>query len=137
MNKTVHLLFLPLFLLADGEAVYEKQCASCHQRYVAVDILMKNFLESNNTLLHLKAPTLNQLSFRLKQMIGDAKGDAEFHKMEVTDFIQSYVMQPDRELSVCLPEVMKHFTTMPSLEGNITAQDLTSVAEWIYDKKEQ
>ncbi len=123
-------------LMADGSALFSKHCESCHARYFDMEQLSKNYMESNNTLLNLKAPTLNQIRFRVKQRVGDPSGDAEFHRIEVVDFISGYVMEPDREKSVCLPEVMHYFETMKSLKGKISARDLDEVANWIYDEEE-
>ncbi|WP_456451560.1 thioredoxin family protein [Hydrogenimonas sp.] len=126
-------LLLPLTLFAlDGRSVYEKKCAGCHKLYVPAEELMANFLEHNNTLLHLEAPTVNQLAYRLKQQIGDPKGDKDVQLMEVAAFVHEYVLAPDRQKSVCMPEVMVHFETMPSLKGKITDEELEAVAEWIY-----
>lgn len=120
-------------LLADGAEVFEKKCASCHTHFVPVDALMENFMKGKNTLLALKGPSLNQLNFRLKQMIGEPNGDAEFHKMEVVEFIKDYVIDPDLSKSVCLEEVISNFETMPSLRGKISEEELEMVSEWIYD----
>jgi len=116
----------------EGEEVYKNKCASCHAPFVSMSELSENFFEQNNTLLNLKAPTLNQLSFRLKQQIGDPKGDKEIHMMEVSAFISEYVTTPNRERSLCLPEVMQFFETMPSMEGQITEEDLEEVSIYLY-----
>ena len=122
-----------------GEALYVKHCAACHQRFVESDLLMKNFFEADNTLLKLKAPTINQLVFRLKQQVGDRNGDREFHMMEVAEFVKDYVYYPDKQKSVCLPEVIRQFDTMPSMKGMISEEELDAVSEWIYlsDTKEE
>ncbi len=137
MNKTAAAFLAGAStLMADGSALFTKHCESCHERYYDMSLLGKNYMESNNTLLNLKAPTLNQIRFRVKQRVGDPSGDAEFHRIEVVDFISAYVMEPDREKSVCLPEVMHYFETMKSLKGKISAEDLDEVANWIYDEEE-
>jgi len=117
----------------EGKVVYEKKCASCHEAFVPMEKLMENFMEKNNTLLHLKAPTLNQLSFRLKQQIGDPKGDEDMHRMEVGAFIADYLNDPDKEKSVCLPDVIKYFETMPSMKGQLSDSELEAVSEFLYD----
>lgn len=134
MIKNVFMVMLavwPLFA-HPGEAIYVQHCAACHQRYVDKEILAKNFMEMNNTLLDLKAPTVNQLAFRLKQRIGDPEGDREFHLMEVVEFVKDYVFFPDKQKSVCLPEVIRNFDTMPSMKGEISEEELETVTEWIY-----
>ena len=132
MKYLIMISFLTLFLFGDGESVYKEKCASCHQGYISVELLRENFVEFNNTKLKLKAPTLNQLSFRLKQKIGDPKGDEDIHMMEVQEFVKSYVINPDREKSVCLKEVMQAFKTMPSMKGEISEEALEEVIEYIY-----
>jgi len=129
------LLCLGLLLATEGKEVYEKKCASCHQGYISMSKLKKNYLDHNNTLLKLTAPTLNQLSYRLKQRIGDPKGDNDLHRMEVAAFISDYVINPEREKSLCLDDVMQHFKTMPSLKGKISEDELEEVSTYIYDSE--
>ncbi len=129
------LLYLNALYAMEGKDVYEKKCASCHPGYISMSKLKENFLDHNNTLLNLTAPTLNQLSYRLKQRIGDPKGDNDIHRMEVAAFISEYVLHPDRDKSLCLAEVMQHFRTMPSLKGKITEDELEDVSTYIYDSE--
>jgi hypothetical protein len=124
--------FAPLYAGMSGEAVYERDCAACHERFVPTDLLMRNFLQEGNRLLRLKGPTINQLAFRIKQRVGDPGGDREFHLMEVVEFIKDYVYEPDKQKSVCISEVLELFETMPGMRGRIGESDLEAVAEWIY-----
>lgn len=126
-------LILSNVFATEGEVLYEKKCASCHQKFISMDTLKKNFLDDNNQLLKLKAPTVNQLSYRLKQRIGDPKGDNDIHRMEVSAFITDYVYYPERDKSVCLADVMKHFKTMPSLKDKVTEDELEEINMFIYD----
>ncbi len=133
----VMLLYLSALYAMEGKEVYEKKCASCHPGYISMSKLKENFLDYNNTLLKLTAPTLNQLSYRLKQRIGDPKGDNDIHRMEVAAFISDYVINPDRQKSLCLEDVMQHFKTMPSLEGKISEEELEDVSTYIYDAEKK
>ncbi len=131
-------VFLTLFSVSllfsmSGKEVYEKKCASCHESYIPMAKLTENFLEKDNTLLKLKAPTVNQLSFRLKQQIGDPKGDEEIHRMEVEAFISDYLLNPDKEKTLCMKEVIKYFDTMPSMKGKITEDEISAVSAFIYN----
>jgi len=126
-------LIYGLLCANEGKKVFEKKCLSCHKPFIDMSTLKVNFLDKNNTLLNLKAPTLNQLSYRLKQRIGDPRGDNDMHRMEVIAFMSDYVLHPDRDKSVCLDDVMKHFKTMPSLKGKITEDELDEVGEYLYD----
>jgi len=131
------LIYLNTLFAMEGKEVYEKKCASCHQGYISMSKLKENFQDYNNTLLNLTAPTLNQLSYRLKKNIGDPKGDNEIHRMEVAAFISEYVLHPDRQKSLCLDEVMQSFQTMPSLEGKVSEEELEAVSTYIYDFDEK
>jgi thiol-disulfide isomerase/thioredoxin len=137
--KTLALCLLLTFnvLANNGKMLFEKHCASCHTPFIPMLKLKENFLDHNNTLLKLKAPTLNQLSYRLKQRIGDPKGDEDIHRMEVTAFMSDYVYHPDKSKSVCLDEVMIHFKTMPSLKGKVSEEALESIGEYLYDFDEE
>ena len=120
-------------LANEGKILFEKQCMSCHTPFISMSKLKENFLDHNNTLLNLKAPTLNQLSYRLKQRIGDPKGDTDLHRMEVTAFMSDYVYAPDKDKSVCLEDVLQHFKTMPSLKGQVTEDELEEIGTYLYD----
>ena len=133
-------LFLIAILLSsvvlfagEGEVLFGKKCASCHTPFIPMSKLKENFLDRNNTLLKLKAPTLNQLSYRLKQRIGDPKGDEDIHRMEVTAFMSDYVLHPDKQKSVCREEVLRYFDTMPSLQGQVTEDELEAIGDYLYD----
>ncbi len=132
--KIVLFLLLGSFLFAnEGKALFAKYCASCHMPFIPMLKLKENFLDYNNTLLKLKAPTLNQLSYRLKQRIGDPKGDEELHRMEVTAFMSDYVYYPSKDKSVCLEEVLSQFKTMPSLKGKVTEEELEVIGNYLYN----
>lgn len=116
-----------------GKELFESKCVSCHTLFIPMSKLKENFLDYNNTLLKLKAPTLNQLSYRLKQRTGDRHGDEDMHRMEVTAFMVDYVMKPDRDKSVCLDDVIQYFDTMPSLKGKVTEEELEEIGTYLYD----
>ncbi len=120
-------------LAVDGEKVYKEKCASCHSGYIPMSKLAKNFIDSNNTLLKLKAPTLNQISYRLKHHIGDMGGDEEMHRMEVEAFVADYLDDPRSQKSICRSEIMKYFDTMPSMKGKLTEDEIDAVSNFIYD----
>lgn len=126
------LLYISLFA-NEGKILFETHCFSCHTPFVPMSKLKENFLDKNNTVLHLKAPTLNQLSYRLKQRVGDRHGDEDLHRMEVTAFMSDYVLNPDRDKSVCLDDVMQFFKTMPSLRGKVTEEELDTIGTYLYD----
>lgn len=131
-------ILVTLCLVAnEGEEIYKQKCASCHSTYIPMSKLKENFMEENNTLLNLKAPTLNQLSYRLKHRIGDMSGDEDMHRMEIEAFVIDYLNHPDKQKSICMPEIVKFFDTMPSMKGQITDEEIAEVSNFIYDYDEQ
>ncbi len=126
------------FLLGvNGDDVYKNKCASCHKLYIEPSKLIQNFIEYNNTTLKLQAPTVNQVTFRLKHFIGNIKGDKDIHKMEIDSFLADYLMNPDKSKSICLPKVLKYFDTMPSLKGKITIEEIDAVSAFLYNYNSQ
>ena len=116
-----------------GKEIFKKKCESCHVSYISNKLLRENFMEYNNTKLKLKAPTLNMISFRLKEVIGNRDFDADMHKFEVVEFIKSYVKKPDQTKSKCIKKVLEVFHTMHSMKGKISDEELQKVAEYIYN----
>lgn len=118
-------------LYLEGEKVFEKKCSECHEKYMEIPLLMKNFIEEDNKLLNLKAPTGNEISFRLKQQIGH-KDDVEFHLVQTEDFMKEYLFYPDRSKTICLEGVIRHFKTMPSLKGKVTEEEIHKVNHFLH-----
>lgn len=119
----------------DGEMVYQKKCASCHQLYRPIGELEKNFMHDNNELLHLKAPTINQIVYRLKSRIGDPNGDSEMQQMEIESFLQDYFTTPDKQKSICMPQVLAFFETMPAI--SLSEEEFEAIVAFLmaYDPK--
>lgn len=114
-----------------GEKIFEQKCQECHVKSMPIPLLMKNFIEQQNKLLNLKAPTGNEISFRLKQQIGH-KGDIEFHLMETIDFVKDYLYNPNKAKTICLEGVIRHFDTMPSMKGKISEDEIEEVTFFLY-----
>lgn len=114
-----------------GEKVFDNKCSSCHVKSMDIQLLMKNFIEEDNKLLNLKAPTGNEISFRLKQQIG-SKDDIEFQIEENIDFVKDYLINPDITKTICLEGVIRHFETMPSMKGKITEKEMEDVTFFLY-----
>jgi len=134
------ILFNLLFALPDefdrekyniGEKIFDNKCSQCHRKSMPIPLLMKNFIEEDNKLLNLKAPTGNEISFRLKQQIGHST-DIEFHLLETTDFVKDYLYYPDKSKTICLEGVIRHFDTMPSMKGKITEDEIEDVTFFLY-----
>lgn len=135
MKNLLHFfLFVSTLIFgSEGKHVYEKKCAACHELYIPMGVLEKNFMQMDNTLLHLKAPTINQIVYRLKTRIGDPNGDAEMHRMEIESFLEEYFETPDREKSICLPEILNYFETMPSMKGELSEEEFEAIVTFLYE----
>lgn len=114
-----------------GEKVFENKCMQCHEKYMDIQLLMKNFIVEENKLLNLKAPTGNEISFRLKQQIG-SRDDVEFHLMQTYDFLLDYVYNPDKSKTICLEGVIRHFEVMPSQKGKVSVEEIEKVNHFLY-----
>lgn len=114
-----------------GEKIFENKCSECHVKSMDIQLLMKNFIIEDNKLLNLKAPTGNEISFRLKQQIG-SKDDIEFQIEEDIDFVKDYLFNPDKAKTICLEGVIRHFDTMPSMEGKISEEEIEDVTFFLY-----
>lgn len=118
-------------LYVAGEKSYDKNCLSCHVKTdYSFSQLGENF-SNNNAILKLKAPVLNQLSFRLKQELGD-KNDAESQLFEIGEYIKDYSLNPNKSKAVCMDIVIRNFDTMPSLRGKVSDKELEEVSHFIY-----
>lgn len=136
MNSLLRWMLLSLLPLSglyavEGQEVYETKCASCHALYHPLSTLEKNFMEEGNRLLNLKAPTMNQIVYRLKTRIGDPNGDEDIHLMEIESFLADYFENPDKEKSVCLPEVIQFFETMPPV--TLDEEAFSAIVSFLYD----
>lgn len=113
-----------------GENLFEQKCTSCHVKYIDMNKVVRNFFHENNKL-KLKAPTANQISFRLKQQIGD-KTDIEFHLFETNDFLRNYIFAPDKSKSICLKGVIKYFDGMPSMKDVVKDDEVEHINHFLY-----
>jgi len=114
-----------------GEKVFDNKCMQCHEKSMDIQLLMRNFIEEDNKLLNLKAPTGNEISFRLKQQIG-SRDDIEFHLIQTNDFLVDYLYNPDKAKTICLEGVIRHFDTMPSQKGKVSVEEIEEVNHFLY-----
>jgi thioredoxin-related protein len=118
----------------DGAKIFAKKCASCHDYYIPQLRLNENY-EHNNTLLKLKAPTLTELSFRLKDQVGDRKGDAESQIFEIEAWLGDFLKNPSAFKTILPVHVRKRFETMPSVK--LSEEEVEALAPFMYDYAEK
>lgn len=122
-----------------GKKIFEKKCASCHTGYIAKKVLEENFYKNNNKTLNLKAPTVNMLAYFIKeapQHIGD-KSDPEMQKIEIGDFIQDYVYNPNRNNSVIPNHFLKYFALKKSMKGKVSPKELSDITDYLFNYREK
>ena len=111
--------FLRGDLYDTGEALFKAKCSGCHPGHIPADKIKTNFFEQNNTLLHLKAPSVNMLVYAIMRgakKIGDPS-DPEMQRMEIEEYLKGYLEHPDRRESICDPQIMRHYETKPPIKG--------------------
>lgn len=114
-----------------GEKIFENKCTSCHEIYISMGSVVRNFFHENNDTLKLKAPTANQISFRLKQQIGD-KNEMDFHLYETQSFLKDFLYTPNRAKTICLEGVIKYFETMPSMKDVVSEEEIENINHFLY-----
>jgi len=119
-----------------AEEIFNKKCKSCHQGYIAESQLLINY-EQNNSKLNLKAPTLTELSFALRDQVGDRKADRESQLMEIEDFLTSYLENPDKNRTILPLNVVENFKSMPSMRGQISEEEIELLAPYMFDYSEE
>jgi thioredoxin-related protein len=114
-------IFLFLNLNADykeGKEIFQNKCSSCHGEYISINTLKENFFEKNNTLLNLKAPTVNMLAYAIMdspKRIGDPN-DIEMQEIEIQSYLKSYLENPDRFNSICDEHILTFYEQKKSIK---------------------
>ncbi|UFH58112.1 thioredoxin family protein [Sulfurovum mangrovi] len=121
---------------SEGAEVFDRHCASCHSYYLPMRQVIAN-AEQNNTLLQLKAPTLNQLSFGMRLNVGDRKADEESQRMEVEEYLASYIASPEREKSVLPKELTYFYPDMPSMHDLLDEEQIEALSSFIFEYAEE
>ncbi len=102
-----------VYAQTSAEALFEAKCASCHVKTRPSDI---------STLV---APPIMGVARHVKMTYKT--------KEEAVKFITEYALDPQESKAVCMPDKLKRFGLMPSQKGNVTKEELTTIAGWIYD----
>ena len=134
--KIISILFVFAIALfanfEDGKKVFDAKCSSCHKEYIPMNLLKENFLEKNNTLLNLKAPSANIIvwaMFDSSKKIGD-ENDKEFQEIEINGYLKSYLENPDRFNSICDEHILSFYETKPSMKGELNEEDYKNLTNY-------
>ncbi len=135
MKRILFVLFAAVLALqagtfAAGKKLFAQKCSSCHAGYVPADRLKENFFEKNNTLLHLKAPTVNMLAYaimRSPKHIGDPR-DPEMRGDEIAAYLEDTLTHPQRSNTICDPNFMKFYDVKKPLTPPLTEAEYDTLS---------
>jgi len=124
-------LLLTVALFGNGEKIYDRECLSCHQKFLPKSYVKKHLKE-------LKAPPMIQVVKNLKKSIIVPENDEDIQIRVISAFMKDYIKYPDMMAGFCSPFVYDLFGEMPSLKDRLTQDEVDSVINWIveeyYDK---
>jgi len=137
MKWTIAILTLlqtALFALS-AEMVFAKKCAVCHSRdYIPQSKLVVNY-QHNNKDLNLTAPTVTELSFRIKDQVGDRTLDPEGQKFEIEDWLTQFLKNPEAFKTILPENVRAVYGKMPPVEAS--EEEIEALAEYLYGYAEK
>lgn len=144
INKKIIILFLLLTcsLWADfeaGKAIFSAKCSSCHTGYIPEVVLKENFYSKNNTILNLKAPSENMIAYAITRgplHVGD-RSDPELQLIEIQEYLKSYLYNPNKQNSVCVPEIAVYYDIKESLKGKISEDEITDLADFFFEYRKE
>jgi len=94
-------------------SLFDAKCAVCH-------VKMKPADKSK-----MMAPAVMGLMRHVKMKYTS--------KEDVVDFITEYALNPNKDKAVCMPQKIKRFGLMPSQKGNVSKEELQTIAAWMYE----
>jgi thioredoxin-related protein len=132
----IWIVFNSLLFALSGETVFAKKCASCHQYYIHQNEIIAN-AKNNNADLNLTAPTLTEISFMLKDQVGDRTLDPEGQKFQIEEWLADYLDDPTKEKGVIPDEFTRFFKPMPSMKGKLSEEEIEALTDFIYGYSEK
>ena len=115
ITTVVGLLALTTSLFASNgaENLFDSKCAMCHSKTMPQD------------KSKLVAPPFMGVMRHIKMQYPKKK--------DAVAFIVDYAQNPSRAKALCKEQKIAKFGLMPSQKGNITLQELQTVASWAFD----
>jgi cytochrome c len=104
------------------EKIFVKNCATCHNNILGI----VNSGGYDNTYI-TPAPYIDDLVKKLKQETST--------KEKFTTFIKEYIENPDKRKSLYGKRAIKKFGLMPSLKGALKEDEITQLANYLYEKE--
>ena len=121
----------------EGESIFKDKCSSCHAGHIPGKKLKENFFEKKNTLLHLKAPTVNMIAYAImdsRKHIGDSS-DPEMQQMEIEEYLKDALFAPSRENSICDEDFAKYYEQKRSMKGKVSPEEITALSYYFMGYK--
>ena len=116
-----------------GTEVFESKCVACHTIKPMMDKqkMMQMSKEERMSMKAkmmetMKAPHMSKVSAKIKFELKD-------DKTAFVAFVKDYIVNPSAEKSHCMPMALKMFGVMPAIGKGMTAEEIDTVANWLYD----
>ena len=138
------LITMSVLYASNGEDIYKAKCAMCHankgmmskQEMQNMRTKMQNATQEEKMAMRekmmqkmkkrdMKAPPMPMVSKRLKMKLSS--------RAEFITFVEDYIQNPSQEKGFCMPMAYKRFGTMPPIGKNLSKEERTTVAAWLYD----
>ena len=136
-----YIVFAISFLNAsfkDGQNIIKQKCLTCHIEYIDMELYKKNFRDSKNKLLNLKAPTFNRIVYKIldsNKQIGTSYDDHDIRKEMISDYLKEALEKPNYDNSLFGKNSRKYYNLMPSLKGKINNQEYKYLVDYIWEYK--
>ncbi len=141
-NIVFVILVMNFSLYADynaGKKIFKQKCSSCHGGYIDGKALENNFLQKDNKVLKLTSPTVNMITYFLKEdanHIGD-RDDPEMQRLEIQEYVKDYLYNPNRENSIIREEFLKYFDKKDSMQGKISEDEISNIVDYLFEYEEK
>jgi len=123
----------------EGEKIFKDKCSSCHAGHIPADTLKKNFFEKKNTLLQLKAPSVNMIAYAIMDSpkhIGDPS-DPEMQQMEIEEYLKDSLYDPKPENSICDESFAKYYDAKKSMKKEVSPEEITALSYYFMGYKKE
>jgi len=120
MPKKEEIKKIPL-KISQEEELFNKHCSGCHANVLGV----VNDGGYDNSYL-TSAPYVTDLVSKLKEQTKS--------KEEFVEFIKEYIEDPDKRKTLYGKRAIKKFGLMPSLKGVMTDEEISGLANFLYEK---
>ncbi len=106
---------------SSGERLFNKHCSACHANILGLE----NYGGYDFNYL-TPAPYVVDLVSKLKEKTNS--------KEEFAEFIKEYIEDPDKRKTLYGKRAIKKFGLMPSLKGVMSDEEITGLANFLYEK---